>query len=240
MNRDYPELIRALLAKAESTTSDAERDAYNAKAEALMIKWGVSEAELLAKAKEDAPGARPSDHIETRYFTVTGPNAADLAHWTATQIAGAFGDIKPLWVQGAKQWAAVGYTRDIDRIGLYVPRLLEQARTGWNSYRRRFRGMDQSTRNMHKRAYFLGFGETAAERIKATLHAETGRTTGYALVLADKARDIDAYAQEHLTMSRTRGSRMDESSRTAGQRDGRRARINAGDMGGRARAAVGR
>lgn len=237
---NYSATIKALLAKADSTDSTEERDAFNAKAEALMVKWGVTEAALMAEQRKEE---RPADHIESRRFTIAGPNAKDLARHVAARVAGAFGDIQALYVSGCPQWVAVGYTRDIDRIELYVPRLVEQARTEWAAFRRCLRGIPQSDRNRHKLGFFMGFSDIVGNRVRATLAGATtgagGRSTGYGLALRDKQDDIRGFMATNMSVSKGRRRRYDRNGYDAGRQAGRRANINAGDMGGRARVAVG-
>ena len=54
---DYARKITALLAKASSTNSEEERDTFEKAAERLIIKWGISDAELsAARERKKVPG----------------------------------------------------------------------------------------------------------------------------------------------------------------------------------------
>lgn len=224
MNRDYPTIIRHLLDKAESTDSEAERDALTAKAEHLMITWGVDAAEAM-----DPHHTITVNDIVLRRYTVEGPSAALLTRWVALPVAGAVcPSIRTIrYPHAPTRWAAAGLPADLDRVELYTPHIVTQARDAWTAYRRRHHFETNTQRNTARRAFFMVFGRTVAARLSDTLTQAT--TTGYDLVLANSAQAAEDYLDRMGVRPgrRPRVRTWDDEAATAGRQAGNEASLTA-------------
>lgn len=124
IQQSYAEKIAKLLRLAENTANEEEADAFNAKAQALMVKYAVSE-QLLAKAN----GWQVQDTIEQSHIAYTG-----IFHMALFDIGRAVAinnDCKHLIsrITGKSEThlLLVGFTRDIERVKLLDTSLQMQA-----------------------------------------------------------------------------------------------------------------
>jgi hypothetical protein len=212
--------IRALLAKAERTENEHERDAYNAKAAELMAKYGIDHA-VAAKA-----GRTGTEQIVTRTLQPEDPFArikATVLCWIA----------RPHNVESFirtsgrafKSVTLVGYESDVEMVEMLFTSLLLQINTGIH---RRVPGEGQQAAS-YRRSYILGFGTKVQERMNESRTRATREAgTGTDLVLADRYAVVKAYlTREHGTMRTTKIS----IGQHGGYRDGREAGARA-DIGG--------
>lgn len=116
------EKARALLAKAADTDHEAEAQAFEAKALALMAKWDIEERDL--RTVDD-------DHetllLDFTYFGNAGSGAASLACFVA-ELFGAYG---ALWSVGDRRAGRVkmtGTPSQLQRTQLLIDHLLPQLR----------------------------------------------------------------------------------------------------------------
>ena len=121
---DYLKRIKALLAKAESTTNEHEADALQRKAEELMVKWGIDDAAL-----ESASGAdRVSANVIERRMQFTGIYADAMCKFFGPYIVrGVAGDNIKL-LNGVKgSLYLIGMKSDVDRAVVLIESLEAQA-----------------------------------------------------------------------------------------------------------------
>jgi len=226
MSRDYALIIRRLLDKAESTDSEAERDALTEKAEHLMVRWGV-------EAAESAEPGSAAEEIEERTWTVTGPSAHLLVRWVGPPVAHSVCPSVHIlrWSGRAARWGAVGRPRDLDRIEMYAPRIMEQARSAWAIYRGQHTYDIASDRDRARRSFLCAFGCQVAQRLDDIFTEET--TTGYDLVLAEDDRAAEEYlAAEGIPKARRSSLRSwDNHAAGAGTQAGDEANLSAADVG---------
>lgn len=113
------ERVRALLAKAESTTYPAEAETFTAGAQALMARHSIDHALLAAAERrtDDAPAGRRIG-IEAPY---EGPKASLLS-----QVATA-NRCKAIWMKDLALCSVVGFEPDLDAVELLFTSLLLQA-----------------------------------------------------------------------------------------------------------------
>jgi len=192
--------VRALLAKAESTTFPAEAEALTAKAQELMSRHAIDEAMLAASsdlAQADRSMSVGRVHLEDPYLM----QKADLLHVVA-RANGA-----RAVVHGKLGIATiVGAAPDLDMVELLFTSLLLQATVAMQEAGRQH--AEDRTRGF--RASFLAaFAVRIGERLGAAREAATdaGRQRyGSALVpvLAAKEDQVDATLHELFPRLRTR------------------------------------
>jgi hypothetical protein len=245
--------IRALLAKAQSTEFEHERDALNAKANALIAKYGIDEA--LAQAQDAS-----RHEVQVRELVVEGPYAGDksrLAH-SIYVVLGA----KTIRVGGARRTSAgiplgkndilikiFGYDSDLDRAEILYTSLLIQAIHGMAT--EAVAGYSARGTMANRRAWLAGFINAvytrllaAESRAKSAAQAEQEASGGMstALVLVDRAKSVeDAFTLAHVGTKITKGrTSYSGHGYSRGIAAGQRADIGAGRVGGATKGAIGR
>jgi hypothetical protein len=214
--------VSALLAKAESTEYPEEAEALLAKAQELMSRHAIDEA-MLARS-----GRNGSTSIGTRTIVVPPPYATAKA-----SLLGAVAQANDCRVVmgpsggGRQTCIALGHDADLDAVEalfgalcLHAVRTMLVADVPRGDTARRFR-----------HAFLLAFAGRIAERLRdarstaeheASAVAPAGEV---AMVLADRARDVDRAFREAFPSVRTRHT---TSSSMAGRVSGRRAANSAG------------
>lgn len=81
---DYARRVRALLAKADSTTFPAEEAELRRKAHELMARHGISQADVAALEDRRPPAPRPSGPVVVRIVFSTSPFSNGMTGATAT------------------------------------------------------------------------------------------------------------------------------------------------------------
>ena len=225
MNDDKLARIRKLLAQAEDpAATEAEAEAFNAKAAELMARHGV-DAALLAAAD---PGR---DVVGDLTIDLLAPYAYEKAS-LGTAIAGGLrcsAVLRKRTAPGQTSYALhlFGHTTDLVLLAMLLTSLLVQG-TGELTRRRVPRGEHPAA---YRRTWWLGFAsaiatrlaeaEAAAARESEPAFAAAGSSA--ALVLADRAAVAEQSAASvypHLRSARTRylrGGGVDDG-RAAGQR----------------------
>ena len=222
--------IRALLAKAEATSFEDERDTYNAKANELIARYGIDTALLAAEGQV-------RDTIGVRDIHIEGPYALDKSSFLNCVY-------KPLHCQtiqigNKRQDGSVlvkvhGYDSDLDRAEVLYTSLLVQATRGM--VQDAFPGRSASSTAANRRAWLLGFGRTVQERLTQAearaahdVRAESGNAgPSVELVLVDRERAFAAAYPNVVSVRRVLRGTGYASGRQAGQR----ADIGHGRVGG--------
>lgn len=237
--------ISKLLAKAEATTNDHERDAFTKKAEELMIRLGVTAAEL-----EAAGTVKPEEIIEVAhaFFGVYSSYLIDMA----AAVGAGFGhvhliqrEVRPRTLpDGTKVKQhhvlyVVGHKTDAEQFLALIQSLGIQAETARERHRRDAAKNDPEYRYLSRREkYDVGisflryFGRTVRDRLKAMRETEEAvASPGAALVLVGKDERIKDHLAENYNLkdSKARAERFNQMGAVAGTVAGHTA--NLGEKG---------
>jgi putative metallohydrolase (TIGR04338 family) len=257
---DQARRVTALLAKAESTTSAQEAEAYLAKAAEVAQRHSVDLA--VAAMRPDTTAPTPTH----RMLTIGAPRKAlnTLLVSLYVQVARAWG-VKVDIGHGSTYVVGYGMPSDLDQVEsvfatastLMVTRAQEHVRTGaWRGTHYRVPGRSGSrpvTAAVARNAFCLGFIERLGERLAqaqrtarsapsegrpgpGSPHSGKGPTS---VDLALRARDL-AIAQYHQRASRARGTWRGTGSAAGSAGTSRRAGHRAADEYGRAGVGAGR
>lgn len=171
--------VRALLAKAESTTFDEEAEALTAKAQELIARYCLDKALLHEDDDVGEPSVRrlPIDppYIDAKavlFFEIGAANRCRVVH------SPAFG-----WV------TLFGYDADLDAVELLGASLLAQATAAMARHGSRRDAMGRSRTRSFRRSFLLGFATRIGERLQETADAEVASSDTDALLPVLAARD---------------------------------------------------
>jgi len=216
-------LIRALLAKAEATTFEAEAEAFTTKAQELMTRHSI-DAAVLASA---AAGARTAAGVEARRVHIDNPYAEEKATFLSA-IASVNG-AKSIWVPHAGFCTVMGFPVDLQLTDLLFTSLLVQATRASAAATAADRYLSTPS---FRRAFLIAFADRIAERLEAArrhVAAEAAQEYGSSLapVLASRQAAVEAAYEEAFPNATTMRSR---SLNAAGWHAGRAA-ADAADIG---------
>lgn len=204
--------LKAMLAKAASTSSEEEAEALTAKAEAWMARYAI---DLVMLEGVDA------SRVRTETWTVPGPYAAQSQD-LLLGICAALGVRAVLVGASPIKVTVVGFAEDVAWAELLHQSLVQQQRSG---LARAMAGRDK--RAVHGRTYAVsfcaGFRSRVTARLQevvATAQAEAeveaeaavpasaaSASSSVALVLASKATKVDEALHERFPRLRTFTSR---------------------------------
>lgn len=238
---DLKEKIAGLLAKAEATTFEEERDTYTAKAEALMLKYGIEQAEL------ESIGRVKPEEITQEVFEYVSPFHAIIPSFV-NGIAQALGSLSVLVYKkrGMKQRQVflyvIGHKTDVEHARVLIDSLWTQANLAvahWVKTEAKqdimYQVADSQGRWRARREFVASFGWTVAHRIKVERTSqEQTASTGAALVLVSKQERVDEWMHQQHNVGKARRStlRGGMSGAAAGAEAGRRADIGHKGIGG--------
>jgi len=216
-------LIRALLAKAEATTFEAEADAFTAKAQEMMTRHSI-DAAVLASANA---GTRHAAGVESRRVHIDNPYAEEKAGFLAA-IADVNG-VRSIWVPYAGLCTALGFPVDLQLTDLLFTSLLVQATRASAAATAADRRLSTPS---FRRAFLVAFADRIAERLEAArshTQAEAAQEYGESLlpVLASREAAVEAAYTEAFPNATTMRRR---SFNAAGWHAGRAA-ADAADIG---------
>lgn len=181
--------VRALLAKAESTTFPAEAEALSAKAHELMARYAIDRAVL---------GGEQVGRVGSRRIEMDAPYASAKVQ-LVSEVAAACG-CQAVWSRELGIVTVFGHASDLDAVDLLHTSLLVQATgaviaaaSGAAGHRTRSRGF----RSSFLLAYATAIGRRLREATAAVV-AEAATDHGDALlpVLASKADAVEAAVRE--------------------------------------------
>lgn len=232
--------IAALLAQAESTTFDGERDACVQKAAALMARHQIDQM-MVNRARGD----RLIDDTIDKLFIVFDHTAYHIAFIEfMTAVGDSFG-FKVVWRHDRKAGWWYGFKSDLDFAeGIYASLLIQVARAA-DAYMKLppQQALRRFDKHVAKRSFIAAFGVGAGRKIaEGRQIAEDEATTEHGAtnllpVLASRADQLDKYFNDvvrpGLGMSNKRGRRGDGAASTAGYNAGQRADVGQGRVGGR-------
>ncbi|MFI6485251.1 DUF2786 domain-containing protein [Nonomuraea sp. NPDC050663] len=228
--------IRKLLAQAEGTTHEHERQTFMEAAQNLMAKYGIERAHLGALHPEtDKPGHR----------NITAPNP-----WANEQINLIYHVAEALRCKcivtgtgrgGVEPGVAImGFESDMERAEMLYTSLLIQM----------FRGLfttrvpaGHPSPKRFQRAFLIGFADEAARRIReaeqrAAQQTPTSTGTSTDLVLVSRAEKVEALARQMFPRTRKSKRSVDGLGYLGGQEAGRRADIGGSRLGSGSRTAL--
>lgn len=199
----YVEKVRKLLAKAEGASTPKEAEAFFAKAQTLISKWEIEEAEL---AEARAAGDVNWD-ITFRSYPLSSysPNQDSVAMQCVAKAMGLRAFQIP-YVRGQQKSSTevFGTDEDLDRfemmwasVSLQMTRFMKELENpNWNRNElRRFR-----------LGFKVGFGSRIGERIEAARNRQTGKDCSKALVLVGKSEAIELALPDDLKSSKVKVS----------------------------------
>jgi hypothetical protein len=221
--------VRALLAKAESTTFPEEADALMAKAQELMGRHAIDRAMVAGRDHGKPSSSRIL--VEDPYATAKSLLLAAVGHATRC---------KAVWSKTSRVMTVFGYADDLAAVELLYTSLLLQATSAMSAAAR---GGDPRTRSRAFRHAFLvayahRIGRRLAEVTASTIE-DADREHGGSLlpVLARRDAEIDAAVAEAFPrLSRARTSASDASGWAAGVTAADRAALGGEAVGPPARA----
>lgn len=226
--------IELLLAKAEGTDNEHERDAFTAQAERLMLKWGIESADLEARGE-----IKPEEIVEERlvFNGIWSKSMPAFIH----SIALGMGNVRVLKSGSGNRWFVyvIGHKTDVANFITLTNSLVQQvttARTRWwkNSLERQYitNGWDA---HKEQREFVFAFGRIVGQRLRdqrAEVQAEA--TPGAALVLVSKEERVNDWVDN--TYSRLRQAKNltggSGNGRVAGHRAGLQANLGEKSIGG--------
>jgi hypothetical protein len=207
--------IRALLKKADGAATDAERDAYTAKAAELAAKYGV-----------EAAGSAEDD-MELKEYELEG-DFVEMTGRLFYRVQEAVG-CKAIVTHHGAGLTVIGYCSDVARGDILATCLGLAMNTGASKL-----AGDGATAPMMK-GWMLGFIETAVQRLADA--EQRARARGNAGLLADRAAKVaEVFSDEFPHTTKGREASYDMGAYFAGTRAGRTADIGQARFGDSRRA----
>jgi len=186
MTTNYSDKIAALLAKAERTDNDAEREAFSAAAERLMMKWGVTDAmaEAAAAQKTGVASAIIREDLES------GGTYHHAWSQLAAQISAGLGTVKVIRSGHGTKWTTIviGTEADIERFKMLWTSLRIQADNSMKAWWAPFRGTGNGQGFARRRQFLLSFAVRVGQRLTEERKEAEAETVGSELVLVDAGK----------------------------------------------------
>jgi len=217
--------IAKMLAKAERTENEHERETFLAAAERMMLRLGIEKAEL------EAAGEAKAEKIIEQRHEWSGIYAATLVGFTH-RVADGFGNLTVLQSsRGQRRRVAyiIGHKSDVEQFMTLLASLHLQALTGLKRFQRERKEerawLSVQERFVQDRSFLEGFASEVSHRLSVLrIETEAEATTGAALVLASKMDRVTEKVNElYPKLGKARGGAQQYSSigaaagRTAGQ-----------------------
>lgn len=228
--------IEKLLAKAAGAATPEEQEAYQSKAEALMIQWGIDEAELESRDK-----TKREEIIEVKltFKASYGPTMVLFAN----DICKGFGNLRVLQSSiGDGDWRVfyiIGHKSDVEAVQLLIASLQMQAMTELKKWQRTAperKIMTDWQKWQSNRQFLLSFSQEVERRLRKmrTKLEDQVKGTGTELVLVDRKARVDAWMDEQYPRLRKSRGGMSGSrwGGQAGREAGARANIASGSLSG--------
>lgn len=221
--------VRALLAKAESTTFEAEAEALTAKAQELIAKHNIDQRLVEARSGDHRPREVPG----LRNVPIADPYSGAKA-MLLTQIAMANG-AQAVWVKPEGYCAVVGFDDDTEAVDLLFTSLLVQATAVMLAAGAQRDRYGRSRTRSFRHSFLVSFASRIGERLQETTQSvvdEAIAEYGSDLlpVLASREEAVDLRVKKVFPQIRRQGTRA---SNSAGWTAGRIAADNAKLHGGK-------
>lgn len=225
--------IAKLLAKAEGTTNPHEAEAFMAKAEELMLKHGIEQAQLQAHL----PGAKKEDIVTVRFVIRNGHGyaaaMADIAHTIAPNFS--IKSLQTVMPDGGRVMWYIGHKSDVDQAERLALSLTEQSRTQalhwWKTEGKATQWWATDNEAFLARREFIhAFARGVGSRLAETRSRVVEEAApGTALVLVERSKLVDNWIAENMTVGVARATRRrsgGNEARVAGREAGRNAVTN--------------
>lgn len=230
--------IRALLAKAESTTFPEEAEAFSDKAMELMAQYGIDDAMLAASGHSQDEIVPKTIEIRNPYSGIKAQLLFSIARANSCQAIAHPDRSK----QSYSRSTLVGHASDVERVEMLYTSLLVQATGQLINVRPVFRS---DTTSSFRKAWFVGFVDAVYDRLdeimrRATAAADT-TTPGTALVLVSRDDKVTELFKKMFTdTSKISSPRLvDAEAYNGGQAAGSRADLGQDRVDGRRRSLAG-
>lgn len=184
--------VRALLAKAESTSFEAEAEALTAKAQQLMARHAIDEA--IARSAGGPRTERPT----ARRFAVDDPYASAKSLLLSTVAATNGG--RSIWFEEFALMTVVAFEADLEIIDTLFTSLLVQGTRAMLAKGQVVDGRGRSRTRSYRQSFLLSFANRIRERLEqasgeARAEAEEELATSVLPVLARRDGDVDDAVQ---------------------------------------------
>lgn len=205
---NYAAKIAALLAKAESSTHEAEAQTFRDKAQELMLKWGIEDAEL------EAAGKQPEDEVVCHEVECRGQYHRGL-YYVGSHTASGLGSIRPFITNiDSNNWTRltlVGHKSDVDRAVTLINSLFIQSDSAmrqWWKEEKKTDGWryDTNTAWTARRQFFISFGAGVYSVLTQQRKNLVTKGSSTDLVLVDRGAKVDDWVSEQwgeITPSRS-------------------------------------
>jgi hypothetical protein len=157
--------VRALLAKAESTTYPAEAETFTAGAQALMARHSIDHALLAATDR------RQADQPVGRRIGIDNPYEAPKAN--LLDAIGAANRCRTIWSKELGFCTVVGHAADLDSVELLFTSLLVQGITAMTREGSRTDGIGRSRTRTFRQSFLLAFARRIRERLAEATREQT-------------------------------------------------------------------
>jgi hypothetical protein len=221
--------IRALLAKAESTSFEAEAIAFTAKAQELMTRHAI-DASLLQS------GAGKIDEQPVMIRLPIDAPYADAKSFLLQTVA-EVGRCRAVFIGQVAMSSVVGFVSDLSAVELLFTSLLVQAQTALADAAKRARAGTRTRSQSYRSAFLLAYTDRIGDRLReineevfAEVEAEQG--PAFLPVLRSRSATVDDYLTERfgeLTSSRVRGG-YDAAGWAGGRTAADNAQLNFGNL----------
>lgn len=229
--------ISKLLAKAERTENEHERETFNAAAERMMLRLGINVAEL-----EAAGEIKPEEVVET-HRDWKGNYSISMVPFVAT-VARGFGNITILQSNFSamlRRTYAIGLKSDVEQFNRLTDSLSLQVISALHRWQKENiesrRGLTDMEKYVQHRSFIEGFSTEVSRRLRELRAGEEEQaSTGAALVLASKQERIDGWVSEKYgdLSARSRGAqRYSSLAASYGRAAGKTANLGEKSVGGK-------
>ncbi len=215
--------IRALLAKAESTTFAAEAEAFTDKALELMRRHAIDAAALAGPGQ----GRRqPAGAVRMRRVPIEDPYGDEKAGLLAAVAD--LDDVRAVWDAELGLATLIGFPADLDAVELLFTSLLVQATSAVNDPAN---AAPERRAPSFRRAFLLAYTDRIVARLqragaRAGREAQAAHGTAYLPALAARRAVVDAEADRLFPHTGSAGARLvDAAGWEAGRRAAERARL---------------
>ena len=210
--------VRALLAKAESTTFEAEAEAFTAAAQALMARHNIDAAVLAAEhATDDTPEAR----------RIGVDNPYESAKMSLLDAVATANRCRAVWSRELGFATTFGFAGDLDAVEMLFTSLLVQATTAMTSAGSRTDWHGRSRTRSFRQAFLVAYAGRIGERLQEVTRGEVAeaqasdRARGRELapLLAARSEQVDSAVEAMFPVLtyRKSSSRLDAEGWYAGR-----------------------
>ena len=215
--------IKGLLAKAESSTFEGERESFMQKANELIVKHAIDLAMLADDNRDD-------DRIITYHVENRGSFAQS---WTIgyNRLSSALGVTVYYTIGGRLSsnhtGVIVGYKSDVDNLVMLHTSLTLQATTAMKKFFKEngYHSTNASERYRARREFLNQFFIAASKKIEDSLDNTVKETAGAEVALRDRFDEVVGHAPGNLVSSRSRYSAGSAHAANAGRLAGSRADV---------------